>query len=329
MFPSGPSFIPPTRLINRKSARARCKVKIRNRNALIYPESINPRYLRVLRSYLYGRGVKLVPVPFGRTGQMDAAALARALDESIAGVIVQTPNYFGVLEQPWTFRDAVAANESLLIACVDPVSLALLRPPGEYGADIVAGEGQSLGNPLNYGGPLLGFLACRKEHIRHMPGRIVSRTSDIEGKEAYVLVLQTREQHIRREKATSNICTNEGLLALRAAVYLSVVGEQGLRELASLCLYKNRALAALISAIPGYRMKFEGPFMREFVIECPADARTIVAEARAAGIYAGIPLGKYFGDWARNCLLIAVTEKRTDGDMERLCGVLRRIQRKA
>lgn len=297
-------------------------LKKTGRQAICYPENLNPRFLRVLEAYLYGNGTRLVAVPFDDSGQIDAAALEAALDEEVAGVIVQTPNYFGVLEQPWRFTEAIRNNKSLMIAAVDPVSLALLRPPGSYGADIVVGEGQSLGNPVNFGGPLLGFMACSQKLIRNMPGRIVSRTTDIEGRDAYVLVLQTREQHIRREKATSNICTNEGLLALRAAVYLSALGERGLRELATVCYEKNHELARRIGSLPGYRLKFSAPFFREFAIECPVNAETVLARAREEGILAGIPLGRYFDGWGERCLLVSATEKRTGEEMERLVAVL-------
>lgn len=304
-------------------------LKKTNRSAILYPENLNPRYVRVLKSYLYGNGIRLVPVPFDGTGQIDPAAVESSLDETVAGMIVQTPNYFGVLEQPWRFSEAFERNQSLLIAAVDPISLALVRPPGEYRADIVVGEAQCLGNPLNFGGPLLGFIACTQKLIRTMPGRIVSRTTDIEGREAYVLVLQTREQHIRREKATSNICTNEGLLALRAAVFLSVLGDRGMRELSTVCYEKNHELSRLITLLPGYELKFSGPFFREFVVECPVAAATIITEARKHDILAGIPLKKYFSGWADNCLLISATEKRTDEEMNRFAAVLETVSRGA
>jgi glycine dehydrogenase subunit 1 len=290
--------------------------KITGRSDVLVPDNLNPRYLAVLNTYADGKSLNLIPVPHDSTGQIDGQRLGGVVSEKAACMIVQTPNYFGVVEQPWQYRESLQAAGALLVAMIDPISMALFRPPGDFGADIAVGEGQSLGNPPNCGGPLLGFIASKKNYMRSMPGRIVSRTGDVSGKEAYVLTLQTREQHIRREKATSNICTNQGLLALRATIYLSVIGEGGFRELGSLCYEKAHRLAEMIEATPGFSIKFSGPFFREFVVECPVDAQQIVTRLKEAGILAGIPLGKYFGDWADNCLLVALTEKRTNAELE-------------
>ncbi|MFH1754549.1 MAG: aminomethyl-transferring glycine dehydrogenase subunit GcvPA [Candidatus Latescibacterota bacterium] len=298
--------------------------KVTRRSDVLVPQSLNPRYRMVLETYAEGKSLRLIPVPFDSTGQIDEGKLAGSLHDQVACVIVQTPNYFGIVEKPWDYQEAAHAAGALLVAMVDPMSLSLFRPPGDYGADIALGEGQSLGNPPNCGGPLLGFIACKQDYIRSMPGRIVSRTTDLSGREAYVLTLQTREQHIRREKATSNICTNQGLLALRATIYLSVLGDGGFRELGSICYDRAHRLAEMINACPGYTLKFSGPFFREFVMECPVDANKIVARLREAGILAGIPLGKYFGPWADNCLLVALTEKRTHAELEAFCTFLKK-----
>jgi glycine dehydrogenase subunit 1 len=298
--------------------------KITGRGEVIYPESLNPRYLAVLHTYAEGKSLQLTPVPFGASGQIDEEPLSGKLSEKTACVIIQTPNYFGIVEQPWQFHDALRSAGALLVTAVDPISMSLFRPPGDFGADIAVGEGQSLGNPPNCGGPLLGFIASKQEYIRSMPGRIVSRTKDMSGREAYVLTLQTREQHIRREKATSNICTNQGLLALRATIYLSVLGEGGFRELGAICYEKAHRLAEMIEASPGFSIKFGGPFFREFVVECPVDANQIVTRLKEAGILAGIPLGRYFGEWAKNCLLVALTEKRTNAELEAFCAFLKK-----
>jgi len=242
----------------------------------------------------------------------------------VAAVVVQTPNYLGVLERPWEFQAQVHAAGALIVASVDPVSLALLKPPGEWGADIAVGECQPLGNDTSLGGPLVGFMACRAEFIRQIPGRLVSATWDVDGRDAFVLTLQTREQHIRREKATSNICTNQGLLATRAAVYVSLLGEQGFSELGRVCHERARRLADAITACDGYSIKYRAPFFREFVVACPTDARAIIDAARGEGILAGIPLERYFGAAAKNDLLVAVTEKHRDDDFERFCAVLKR-----
>jgi glycine dehydrogenase subunit 1 len=230
------------------------------------------------------------------------------------------------VEKPWTYEDVVHDNGSLLIAAVDPVSLSVLKPPGEWGADIVVGEGQSLGNDMNYGGPLLGFMACRSPFIRQMPGRIVSATRDADGREAYVLTLQTREQHIRREKATSNICTNQGLLATRATIYLSLLGEAGFTQLGRACCARARELADGIEKVDGCRVAFSAPFFREFVMETQVGAEVVLAAARERGILAGIPLGKYFGEAFSKRLLVAVTEKHTSEDLQKFCEVLGSLQ---
>jgi glycine dehydrogenase subunit 1 len=297
--------------------------KITRRDQVLYPENLNPRYLRVVERYAQGQRIELRPVPLGASGQIDASALRDRLGDHVAGVIVQTPGYFGVLEQPWTFADAVHEAGALLVAAVDPISLGLFRAPGSYGADIVVGEGQPLGNDMNFGGPLVGFMACTQKLIRQMPGRIVSRTTDVDGREAFVLTLQTREQHIRREKATSNICTNQGLLATRATIYLSLLGERGFTELARICHDNAHRLAAMIEGIDGYRLRYDAPFFREFVVECPMDAVEICRRTRTRDVLAGIPLERYFGEAARDQLLVAVTEKHLTEDFEKMADALR------
>ena len=298
--------------------------KITRRDVVLVPAALNPRYRRVVESYITGQSVEIRTVPASASGDLDVAALRRVLDDKVAAVVVQTPNYFGVLERPWDVEQEIHAAGALVVASVDPVSLSVLRPPGEWGADIAVGECQPLGNDVSFGGPLVGFMACRSDYIRQMPGRIVSATTDIEGRPAFVLTLQTREQHIRREKATSNICTNQGLLATRATVYMSLLGEHGFTELGRVCHERARKLADAIAACEGYSLQYGAPFFREFVVACPADADAIVAAARRDGILAGIPLSRYFGAAARNQLLVAVTEKHQDGDFEHFCAVLKR-----
>jgi glycine dehydrogenase subunit 1 len=298
--------------------------KITRRDVVLVPHALNPRYLRVVKSYLSGQKVEVRALAQSPAGDVDAGALVRELNDRVAAVVVQTPNYFGVLEQPWTYESEVHAAGALLVASVDPVSLSILRPPGDYGADIAVGECQPLGNDMCYGGPLVGFMACKQEYIRQIPGRLVSAAHDVDGRQAYVLTLQTREQHIRREKATSNICTNQGLLATRATIHLSLLGETGFGELGRVCHERARKLAAAITACEGYSLKYSAPFFREFVVSCPADAAGIVETARREGVLAGIPLARYFGAAGRNLLLVAVTEKNQDEDVEKLCAVLKR-----
>lgn len=297
--------------------------KITGRDKILYGGSLNRRYLAVAERYLAGQGVALEAVPFDQSaGDIDAAAVRDRLAADVAALVVQTPNYFGVVERPWSYESDVHANGSLLVAAVDPVSLSILKPPGDWGADIVVGEGQSLGNDMSYGGPLLGFIACRHRFIRQMPGRIVSATTDVDGREAYVLTLQTREQHIRREKATSNICTNQGLLATRATIYLSLLGEGGFMQLGRVCRARAVELAEKLGAVAGCRVAFTAPCFREFVLETPKQAEEVVAAARARGILAGIPMERDFGPSFSNRLLVAVTEKHTSEDLQRYVDVL-------
>jgi glycine dehydrogenase subunit 1 len=298
--------------------------KITRREVVLVPGSLNPRYLRVARSYVAGQKIELKTIPVSSAGDIDAAALKRELNDRVAAVVVQTPNYFGVLERPWDLQNDIHAAGALLVASVDPVSLSLLKPPGEYGADIAVGECQPLGNEMSYGGPLVGFMACKQDYIRQMPGRLVSATKDVDGRDAFVLTLQTREQHIRREKATSNICTNQGLLATRATVYVSLLGEHGFTELGRVCHERAHKLAGLIGALDGYSLRYRAPFFREFVVMCPTDADSVIETARKDGVLAGIPLARYFGATARNLLLVTATERHADEDFEKLCGALSR-----
>lgn len=296
--------------------------KITGRDELVCAANVNPRYRAVLETYARGRNLGLRWVDVTDSGAVDSGALKGSMSDKVAAVLIQTPNYFGVLECPWEYEAAVRDSGALLVVSVDPISLSLFRPPGDYGADIAVGEGQVLGNDMSFGGPLVGYMACREKYIRSLPGRLVSETKDIDGKRAYVLTLQTREQHIRREKATSNICTNQGLLALRATIYLSLVGEAGFRELGELCFSKAHRLSEMIAKCAGYSLRYKGPFFREFVVRCPVPAGAVIDSARRAGFLAGIPLERYWGDSAKNDLLVAVTEKRTDEEFEQFCSVL-------
>jgi glycine dehydrogenase subunit 1 len=206
---------------------------------------------------------------------------------------------------------------------VDPISLGLLRRPDSYGADVVTAEGQSLGNPLSFGGPYLGVLACRQDYLRKMPGRIVGQTTDRNGKRCWVLTLQTREQHIRREKATSNICTNQGLLALRASIYLAAMGPRGLREAAELSTRKAHYAAEALGAVKGLRLAFPGPFFKEFTIRCSKDPAAVLAEVGRLGYHGGVRLGRWYPE-LDDCILVAVTEKRTKDEIDGLAAAYRR-----
>jgi glycine dehydrogenase subunit 1 len=278
--------------------------------------SVHPEYRQIVATYLANLPPRLVTVP-PQEGRIDPTALAAALDADTAAVVVQQPNFFGQLEDVETLARVARGQGAVAIVSVDPISLGLLRQPGSYGADIVVAEGQALGNPMAFGGPYLGIMACREANVRKLPGRLVGQTTDRRGKRCWVLTLQTREQHIRREKATSNICTNQGLLALRASIYLAALGPHGLRQAAEHSTRKAHYAAEQLAAVPGLSLAFPGPFFKEFVIRCRKDPGDVLAAVGRAGFHGGIALGRWFPELA-NAILIAVTEKRTKGEIDGL-----------
>jgi glycine dehydrogenase subunit 1 len=284
--------------------------------AVLVPRALSPAYRAVLDCYAAARGIPLVEIPYGNDGTLDLDRVSAALREKTAAVILAQPNYFGLVEPSREIARLAHDAGSLLIACVDPVSCALIAPPGEYGADIAVGEGQSLGLPQNYGGPLLGFMTVKSEYVRRMPGRLISGTTDLDGKRGYVMTLQTREQHIRREKATSNICSNEALCALSAAVYLTALGERGFREVAEQSYAKSHELFALLAGTKGSALPFGAGFFQEFVLQLPEGAAAFLKRAKAAGVLGGIPLGAAFPELGERAVLVAVTEKRTKRELE-------------
>jgi glycine dehydrogenase subunit 1 len=264
---------------------------------------------------------ELVTVPASE-GTVRNEDLAAAVDDRTACVVVQHPNFFGCLEDVRACGEIARQAGAMFVVAVDPISLGLLARPGEYGADIVVAEGQSLGNPMSFGGPYLGILACREQLVRRMPGRLVGQTVDRRGNRCWVLTLQTREQHIRREKATSNICTNQGLLALRAAVYLAAMGPHGIRSVAELCVQKAHYALERLTAAGMLRPAFDRPVFKEFVVRAD-DGRVEQRLQRAfgEGLLAGVPLDRWYPELA-DCFLVAVTEKRTKQQIDRLAEVL-------
>ena len=289
----------------------------RRQRRVVVAASVHPEYRQVLATYLANLGTELVTLGTPQ-GTVSAEDLAAAVDSKTACVLFQHPNFFGCLEEVDSLAQIVHRAGALFLVAVDPISLGLLKRPGEYGADIVVAEGQSLGNPMSFGGPYLGILACREEFVRRMPGRLVGQTVDRRGNRCWVLTLQTREQHIRRDKATSNICTNQGLLALRAAVYLAAMGPHGMRSVAELCLQKARYAADRLTAAGSLKRAFDRPTFKEFVVRA-ADGRVHerIEAARQQGILAGVPLDRWYPELAE-CLLVAVTEKRTKHEIDRL-----------
>jgi glycine dehydrogenase subunit 1 len=281
---------------------------------------VHPTWVQVTRTYVEGLGIRVVEAPL-REGIADRDWLRENVTEGTAVIAVQQPSFFGTIEDLKALGETAHAAGALLVVGANPIALGLLETPGALGADVVVGEGQPLGLGMNFGGPLVGFFAARQKYLRQMPGRLVSRTKDREGREGYVLTLQTREQHIRRERATSNICTNQGLMMLAATVYLSLMGKQGLREVAEQCLAKAHYAADKLGSVPGYHVRFDAPFFHEFVLECPGDASDVAARLAQQGITAGYPLGKHYPDMT-NCLLVAVTEKRTREEIDRFAAAL-------
>ena len=300
-------------------------IRATRRNRVAVSASINPRYLEVIRTYLAQGGFSMETVPWLPDGLVDYDAARGALAES-AALIVQQPDFHGVVQDLRAAASLAHAAGALLISVTDPVAAAVLESPGAAGADIAVGEGQSMGVPMSFGGPFVGFMACRKELVRNMPGRIIGRTEDKAGQTGYVLTLQTREQHIRREKATSNICSNEALMALANTIYLSLAGESGFREISLQCLSKASYLEGILSALPGVRRPFAAPFYREFVLEYPVEAAAIVREAARHGYLAGVPVPSL----GPRALLTSVTEKRTKAEMDGLrdaiAGICREVK---
>ena len=294
---------------------ARMAARILKRPQIAVARNIFPQYRRVLDTYCWASGIEIVEVPYMQDGRCDRAAIP----EGTAGFIIQIPNAFGVIEDLAGLKDRI--GDALLIVAANPIAAGLLAPPGEFGADIVVAEGQPLGIPLSFGGPFLGLFATRERHLRQIPGRLTGQTVDAEGKVGYTMAAQTREQHIRRGKATSNICTNSQLCALTATVYLACLGATGLRELATLNLEKAHYLAENLSALPGYELAFSAPFFNEFTMRVPGDPRKIRLQLKDAGILLDDPkslatLG------APDTLRFAVTEKRTKDELDRLVDIL-------
>ena len=293
----------------------------RGSSKVVVLESVHPEYRQILETYLENIDAELVTIATPN-GVVDVAEVAKVVDDETACIIVQQPNFFGCPEDVAKLATVAHENKAALIAAVDPISLGVLRRPGDYGVDIVVAEGQSLGNPMSYGGPYLGIMACREKFLRRMPGRIAGQTLDHSGQQCWVLTMQTREQHIRRDKATSNICTNQGLFALRASIYLAQMGPIGLKEVATLSMQKAHFAAEQTEALPRLSLAFDQPFFKEFVVRDRLnEVPDLLKSAEQEGILAGIPLGQWYPN-LEDCFLIAVTEQRTREEIDQLVGVL-------
>ncbi len=299
-------------------------MRVTHRSRVIVDETVSPIYRTMIRSYTSNLGIELIETP-NQDGLPDRKAIGKELNDQTAAVIVQNPTFFGCIDELTDIADMAHACGALLIASVYPISLGLLKPPGQMNADIVTGEGQSLGLNLSFGGPYLGFMSTRQKYLRNMPGRIAGRTTDRDGRQGFVLTLQTREQHIRREKATSNICTNQGLCALTALVYLSLLGKEGLRQLAQICADKAHYAQQRLSKVPGVTLRYpERWYFNEFVVDLPVRADKVIRKLLQRQIAAGFPLVRYYRQMDHS-LLLAVTEKRTREQIDLFAHVLEAV----
>jgi glycine dehydrogenase subunit 1 len=299
--------------------------RLNGRPKILLARGVHPQYREVVRTYTRNLGLSVEEVPHAADGRMDAGALKGLIDDTTSGVVFQSPNYFGVLEDVGAVSDLAHARKAVAVAVVaEALSLGLVEAPGGLGADIVTGEAQSLGMPLSFGGPNLGFMACRQDYMRQLPGRLVGQTTDVEGRRGFVLTLATREQHIRREKATSNICTNQALCALRATIFMAVLGRQGLRQLAWHNAQKAAYAAGILTRVPGVRRTFTGPHFNEFVLEFPKPWAEVDAGLRAKGFIGGLGLARDYGE-LENCALVCVTELRRKDDIDSLASALEEV----
>ncbi|HEX2988779.1 MAG TPA: aminomethyl-transferring glycine dehydrogenase subunit GcvPA [Chloroflexota bacterium] len=296
-----------------------------HRRKVVVSGTVNPEYRAVLKGYMQSRGVQVVASAVAREGdRIVEEPLEQILDDQCACCIVQQPNFLGGVRDLAAIADRTHEVGALFIVSADPISLGLLKSPGEWGADIAVGEGQGLGNAMSFGGPYLGLLACRERLVRQMPGRLVGATTDAKGRRGFVLTMQAREQHIRREKATSNICTSEQLLALSAAIYMSLMGPVGLRKVAQLCYDKAHYAAKGVASVKGYRVLDTGSFFNEFVVECPLPPAEISHELLNRGIIGGYDLA-VLGPSLKGCMLMCATETNTRGQIDGLASALSEI----
>jgi glycine dehydrogenase subunit 1 len=298
-------------------------IRITGRNKVIMDGGVSPIYRKILKTYTHHLSYQFEETPIVH-GQSSREEIYRRLDKGTAAIILQNPNFFGAIDDLTDIIERAHQVGALAIVSVYPISLGLLKTPAEMGADIVTGEGQSLGLPLNFGGPYLGFICARKKYIRKMPGRIVGETVDSKGRRCFVNTLQAREQHIRREKATSNICTNVSLCALQAAIFMAVVGKNGLKAMAQLNLDKAEYAKHVLSKIKGVEVKHSAPTFNEFTLHLPKDASEVIAAMMTKGFAAGFALGRYYPGMERY-LLVAVTEKRTKEEIDRYAKALQEV----
>ena len=287
---------------------------------ILVSETVHPEYRDTVKTYLRAKAEEIIEIP-RKNGSTDLEKLEKELKRGATALLVQWPNFFGCLEDLEILGKMAHQYGALFVVATYPVALGLLKGPGSFGADICVGEGQSLGNSLQFGGPYFGFMACRKEYVRKMPGRIVGMTRDLDGKRGFVLTLQAREQHIRREKATSNICTNQSLNALMATIYLSILGPEGLRELAVLNLKKAHFAANLLGNLPGFSLPFADPFFNEFVLRLPMRPEDLIRRMQSRKIIPGLSIKRFYPE-LDDAILVCVTEMKSRSKIERLAETL-------
>ncbi len=296
--------------------------RVNHRNEVLMARTVHPEYRQVVATYTRGIDFKITEAPYQENGQTDLDFIKKNVSGETSAVVLQSPNFFGIVEQYAELGEFLKEKETLLIVVVaEATSLGILKPPGERGADIVAGEGQGWGLPVSFGGPYVGFFATREPFFRQIPGRIVGETVDREGRRSYALTLATREQHIRREKATSNICTNQGLCALAVTIWLAAMGKQGVRDVALQNLKTADTLKNKLQKLKGFGLRFPADTYNEFVLECPGPAKEIQARLLEEKIVAGLPLGEFYPE-LENCLLVCATEMNSLESLERFADQL-------
>lgn len=301
-------------------------VRLHKGNHILLPKTLSPFYRETVKTIVTQQNIAITEIPYDANGLIDFNFLQTVNIDRVAALVIPQPNFFGHLENVDQLTDWAKDKNILSIAVVNPTAMALLKEPGQWGqngADIACGDGQPLGIPLASGGPYFGFLCCKKAYVRQMPGRIVGRTVDQNGAQGFVLTLQAREQHIRRSKATSNICTNQSLLVTAGTIYMSLLGPEGLKRVAAACHTNTKKLAKLISAIPDTEIIFNSPYFHEIVVRLPKCARTVLNALSKEGIQGGFDLTPYYPE-LENCILVCATETKTDEDLQQFAGAIRR-----
>ncbi|UCG69185.1 MAG: aminomethyl-transferring glycine dehydrogenase subunit GcvPA [Thermoplasmata archaeon] len=306
---------------NAMSEAAIMAAKYTERDCVAVSKAVHPEYRQVLHTYANAFGIDVMEVDI-KDGLTDINDMESKVNQKTACVIVQSPNFFGSIENMTEIAEFTHRNGGIFVsAVVDPISLGILKPPGEYGADVVVGEAQSLGNSLNYGGPHVGFMATKNEFLKKIPGRISGLTVDTNGERGFILTLQAREQHVRRERATSNICTNQALNALAATIYLALMGKNGLKRIAEICAQRAHYASSKISEIKGFERAFNAPFFHEFTIHCPISPEKINRTLLKRNIIGGLDLGRFFGEY-KSDILFCVTEMNPKESIDELVNAL-------